>query len=218
METKEAVKKRILKIIKLLKKEYPDGKTALHFTTPLELLIATILSAQCTDERVNTVTGNLFKKYTSAKDYSDVELCELEKDIYSTGFFKNKAKSIKNCCRDLVERFGGEVPRTIEDLITLPGVGRKTANVILGSAFGIPGIVVDTHVRRLAQRLGLTNEDNPDKIEFELMEIVPKKEWTPFSFLLVDHGRKVCQARKPYCNECVIKELCLFSDRIKGLA
>lgn len=213
METNVKLKNRISKIIKLLKKEYPDGKTALHFSNALELLIATILSAQCTDERVNTVTGNLFKKYTSARDYADVELTELEKDIHSTGFYKNKAKNIKNCCREIGEHFGGEVPATMEDLITLPGVGRKTANVVLGSAFGIPGIVVDTHVGRLTQRLELTDQDDPDKIEFELMELIPKKEWTPFSFLLVDHGRKVCQSRKPHCFECKLNKLCPYQDK-----
>lgn len=213
METKVKLKNRISKIIKLLKKEYPDGKTALHFSNPLELLIATILSAQCTDERVNTVTSNLFKKYTSTRDYADVELTELEKDIHSTGFYKNKAKSIKNCCREIGEHFSGEVPATMEDLITLPGVGRKTANVVLGSAFGIPGIVVDTHVGRLTQRLELTDQDDPDKIEFELMELIPKNEWTPFSFLLVDHGRKICQSRKPHCFECKLNKLCPYQDK-----
>lgn len=213
METKAELKNRISKIIKLLKKEYPDAKTALHFSNPLELLIATILSAQCTDGRVNTVTNNLFKKYTSAREYADVELTELEKDIHSTGFYKNKAKSIKNCCREIGEHFGGEVPATMEDLITLPGVGRKTANVVLGSAFGIPGIVVDTHVGRLAQKLELTDQDDPDKMEIELIEIIPKKEWTSFSFLLIDHGRKICQSRKPRCFKCKLNKLCPYPDK-----
>jgi endonuclease-3 len=182
---KEIETKRLKEIMKILSGVIPDARIALKFSNPLELLIATILSAQCTDIKVNQVTSDLFKKYRSAKAYSEVPLAELEKDIRPTGFYRNKAKSIQKCCQELVNRFGGGVPKTLEDLVTLPGVGRKTANVILGNAFGIPGIVVDTHVRRLSQRIGLTKNQDPVKIEFDLMKIVPQEEWTHFSNLLV---------------------------------
>jgi endonuclease-3 len=200
--------KRVKAIIRILSKEIPDSRIALKFSNPLELLIATILSAQCTDVKVNQVTENLFKKYRSAQAYGESHLTELEEDIRPTGFYRNKAKSIQKCCQELVVRFKGEVPKTLEELVKLPGVGRKTANVILGSAFGVPGIVVDTHVHRVSQRIGLTKKDDPVKIEFDLMEIVPKEEWTHFSNLLVWHGRKTCTARRPLCESCPIRRWC----------
>ena len=209
---KQSNQKRVKEIIKVLSKEIPDSKIALNFSNPFELLIATILSAQCTDVKVNQVTADLFKKYRSVKDYAEVNLTELEEDIRSTGFYRNKATSIQKCCRELVARFGGKVPRTLEELVTLPGVGRKTANVILGNAFGIPGIVVDTHVHRVSQRIGLTQNEDPVKIEFDLMEIVPQEEWTHFSNLLIWHGRKTCIARKPLCQTCPIRKLCDYGS------
>jgi len=212
---KKADPKRVKDIIKVLTKGIPDTTIALTFSSPLELLIATILSAQCTDVRVNKVTATLFRKYRSAKDYAQADLSELEQDIRPTGFYRNKAKSIQKCCQELVGRFGGEVPKTLEEMVNLPGVGRKTANVILGNAFGIPGIVVDTHVHRVSQRIGLTKKDDPVKIEFDLMEIVPKEEWTHFSNLLIWHGRKTCVARKPLCDSCAIRKLCDFGSKLR---
>lgn len=205
---------RVKKIIKILTKEIPDSRIALRFSTPFELLIATILSAQCTDVKVNEVTKSLFKKYRFPKDYVEADLKELEEDIRPTGFYRNKAKAIQKCCQQLEERFGGEVPPSLEDLVTLPGVGRKTANVILGNAFGIPGIAVDTHVQRVSQRIGLTGFDDPVKIEFDLMEIVPQEEWTHFSNLMIWHGRRTCAARKPLCNQCVIRKWCDYGSKI----
>jgi len=205
---------RVAEIIKILSKEFPHTRTALNFTTPLELLIATILAAQCTDEQVNKVTPALFKKYPNARDYADAPIDELIPYIRSTGFFNNKAKSIKNCCNALVERYGGTVPKTMDELLTLTGVGRKTANVILGNIFGIPGIVVDTHVRRISARLGLTQNDDPDKIEFDLNAVVPREEWIHFSHLITYHGRKTCTARKSNCKECPINHLCPTSRKI----
>jgi len=202
--------KRVKEIIKTLSKEIPDSRIALNFSTPLELLIATILSAQCTDVKVNQVTGDLFKKYRSAKDYASVDLKELEEEIRPTGFYRNKAKSIQKCCQELVSRFGGDVPKNLDELVTLPGVGRKTANVILGNAYGIPGIAVDTHVRRVSRRIGLTENDDPVKIEFDLMEIVPEEEWTHFSNLLIWHGRRTCMAKKPLCEQCSIHKGCEY--------
>jgi endonuclease-3 len=181
----------------------------LNYSTPLELLVATILSAQCTDERVNIVTAGLFRKYRSAEDYLKAPQSELEQDIRSTGFFRNKAKAIQGACRLIVERYGGRVPDSIEDLLSLPGVARKTANVVLGNAFGIAsGIVVDTHVSRLSERLGLSSQKQPEKIERDLVELVPKKDWIEFSHLFIYHGRAVCKARSPMCDRCVIEELC----------
>jgi len=200
----------VKEIIKTLSKEIPDSRIALNFSTPLELLIATILSAQCTDVKVNQVTGDLFKKYRSAKDYASADLKELEEEIRPTGFYRNKAKSIQKCCQELVSRFGGDVPKNLEALVTLPGVGRKTANVILGNAYGIPGIAVDTHVRRVSRRIGLTENDDPVKIEFDLMEIVPEEEWTHFSNLLIWHGRRTCMAKKPLCEQCSIHKGCEY--------
>jgi len=213
---KQSDQRRVSEIIKILSEEIPDSRIALRFTNPLELLIATILSAQCTDVKVNQVTTDLFKKYHSAKDYAESNLVTLEEEIRPTGFYRNKAKSIQRCGQELVKRFGGEVPKTLEELVTLPGVGRKTANVILGNTFGIPGIVVDTHVHRVSQRIGLTKNDDPVKIEFDLMKIVPKEEWTHFSNLLVWHGRRICVARKPLCEQCPIRKLCDYGSKMKG--
>ena len=192
-----------------LKSEYPGAKTALDWSNPLELLVATILSAQTTDVRVNAVTSNLFAKYPTAADYAAADPTELQEDIRPTGFFRNKAKSLRGMARALVDEHGGEVPRTMEDLVALPGVGRKTANVVLGNAFGIDeGVVVDTHVRRLSNRLGFTTHSDPEKIERDLMQTVPKRDWTAFSHLLILHGRNVCKARKPACGDCVVNDLC----------
>jgi endonuclease-3 len=205
---------RVKEIIKILTEEIPDARIALRFSNPLELLIATILSAQCTDVKVNQVTVDLFKKYHSAKEYAEANLEKLEEEIRPTGFYRNKARSVQKCCQELMKRFGGEVPKTLEELITLPGVGRKTANVILGNVFGIPGIVVDTHVQRVSQRIGLTKNDDPVKIEFDLIEIVPKEEWTHFSNLLIWHGRRTCTARKPLCEQCPIRKWCDYGSKL----
>ncbi len=210
-------RRRAREIVKILSKDLPDSGIALRFSNPLELLIATILSAQCTDIRVNEVTKDLFKKYRSAEDYANANSAKLEQQIRPTGFFRNKTKSIQKCCLELVKRFGGEVPKTLEELVTLPGVGRKTANVILGNVFGIPGIVVDTHVHRVSKRIGLTGNDDPVKIEFDLMEIVPKEEWTHLSNLFIWHGRKICTARKPLCNICHILKLCDYGSKEMGV-
>jgi endonuclease-3 len=212
---KPTLQKKVKEILKALSKEIPDATIALKFSNPFELLIATILSAQCTDVKVNQVTASLFKKYRSAEGYAEIGLPELEEDIRPTGFYRNKAKSLQKCCRELVDRYGGMVPRSLDELVTLPGVGRKTANVILGNAFGVPGIVVDTHVQRLSQRIGLTRNQDPVKIEFDLMGIVPKEDWTRFSNLLVWHGRRTCIARKPLCEKCVIRAFCDYGSRGK---
>ncbi len=195
-------------IVRALNQAYPQVHTALTYRNPLELLVATILSAQCTDKRVNQVTQRLFGKYRSASDYAAVPLSELEEDIRPTGFFRNKAKNIQACCRELVRRHGGQVPRTLEELTALPGIGRKTANVVLGNAFNVPGIVVDTHVARIARRLGLTQEKDPVKIEFDLMSLIPKKQWTLFSHQLIEHGRTLCPARAPQCRDCFLRPFC----------
>ncbi len=205
----EDKKSRATHIFKLLKKEFPNPRTALHHQNAFQLLIATILSAQCTDERVNMVTPGLFKKYKSAKGFAEANPAELEADIRSTGFFRMKTRSIIGCCKALVERFGGEVPNTLEELVTLPGVGRKTANVVLGQAFGIAsGVVVDTHVHRLAQRLGFSTEDTAEKIEEDLMKLFPKKHWIDLGSMLILHGRRTCTARSPKCATCVVQEYC----------
>jgi len=198
-----------MKIIAVLRRTYPDAHCELNFSSPLELLIATILSAQCTDKRVNLVTAGLFKKYLRAADFANADLAILEQDIKTTGFFRNKAKNIKACCAALVEKHGGEVPRTMRELTALGGVGRKTANVVLGNAFGINvGVVVDTHISRLSQRLGLTKHTAPEKIEQDLMPLVPRRQWTLFSHWLIWHGRRRCGARKPDCLGCEIAKLC----------
>jgi endonuclease-3 len=202
-------RERVQKIIKLLAKEHPDAKIALHYTNPLELLVATVLSAQSTDKTVNQVTKSLFKKYRKAEDYANANLEDLQKDIKSTGFYRNKAKYLKKLGQVLVEKFGSEVPRTMDKLLTLPGVARKTANIVLSNAFGvIEGIAVDTHVRRLAQRLGLSDNKNPEKIEKDLMRLVPKEQWPKLTDLLIFHGRRVCTAKKPNCKGCVLNKLC----------
>jgi endonuclease-3 len=201
-------KRRVGEIIAILAREYPNARTALSFETPLELLVATVLSAQCTDERVNKVTEHLFKKYRSARDYARADLSELEEDIRPTGFFRNKAKAIKGFCSALVERHNGDVPASLDALVRLPGIGRKTANLVLAEAFDIPGIVVDTHVLRLSRLIGLTSNTDATKVEFDLMEIVPEEQWRLFSNLLILHGRAICIARKPRHNECSIVDLC----------
>ena len=208
--------KNIAAILDILDTTYPEAKISLDFSNPLELLVATVLSAQCTDERVNQVTKKLFKKYRTAVDYANAPPGELEEDIRSTGFFRNKAKSLKNCGAELVEKHQAEVPDSLEELVKLPGIGRKTANVILGNAFNTPGIVVDTHVGRISQRIGLTLQRDPVKIEFDLMERIPEKKWTVFSHQLIQHGRRVCKARKPQCSECTLLEHCDHGQVIAG--
>jgi endonuclease III len=209
MAIKPGAKRYAAKVVKVLRESYPDARCALDFRSPLELLVATILSAQCTDVRVNIVTKGLFRKYPDAAAYAGASLEELKEDIRSTGFFNNKAKNIQACCRMLVERFHGQVPKDIDELIELPGIGRKTANVILGTAFGIAsGVVVDTHVIRLSRRLGMTEEKDPDKIERDLMASIPENQWINFSHRLIHHGRQCCVARKPHCDRCPLGEIC----------
>ena len=208
-ETAKTKIDRTDKIIVGLDNTYPDAHCELEHENPLQLLVATILSAQCTDKRVNIVTETLFKKYRSAKDFAEASVSELEKDVRTTGFYKNKARNIKAACRDIVEKHGGKVPQTMEELIELGGVGRKTANVVLGNAFDINvGVVVDTHVGRLSHRLGFTSQKAPEKIETDLMKLVPQKDWTLFSHLLIWHGRRRCFARKPDCANCEVLKLC----------
>ena len=203
------LKKRVRKIISLLKRAYPDAKCSLNHSNAFELLIATILSAQCTDARVNIVTQDLFRKYRKPDDYLKVSDKELQRDIRTTGFFRNKTKSIQGTAKALTEQHGGVVPATMEELLELPGVARKTANVVLGNAFGISaGVVVDTHVTRLSRRLGLTKQKSPEKIEQDLIAIVPKKDWVIFPHLFIAHGRAICKARNPLCAECVVEKLC----------
>jgi len=208
-ETKSQLKERTEKIIKLLKRAHPDAKCALNHSNAFELLIATILSAQCTDERVNKVTADLFRKYRKPEAYLKVPATELQEDIRTTGFFRNKTKSIQGACKMLVEEFDGEVPQSMAELLKLPGVARKTANVVLGVAYGkSEGVVVDTHVSRLSHRLKLTRHRDAGKIEKDLMEIVPRRNWIEFAHLLIFHGRRICKARRPLCEECVVEELC----------
>jgi endonuclease-3 len=208
MRTSDPLRTRARRLVRLLARAYPDAHCALHHHGPLQLLVATILSAQCTDARVNMVTPALFTRYPDAAAFANAKPRELEKLIHSTGFFRNKARNIIACCQQLVARHGGEVPATMEELVPLPGVGRKTANVILGNAFGVPGIPVDTHVGRLSQRLGLTTASDPVKIERDLARLIPRKEWTMFGHRLIFHGRQVCHARKPLCEQCTLAELC----------
>ena len=214
-ESREAKRARARKIVRALKKAYPDAKIALDFETPLELLVATILSAQCTDERVNTVTPALFKKYPSARDYVRAEAAALEQEVRSTGFYRAKTRSIMGMAKALVDNHGGEVPRTREALTSLPGVGLKTANVILGNAFGEPAIAVDTHVFRVSQRLGLARSEDPDEIHDQLVEVLPRREWTLTTHLLQSHGRRCCIARKPRCPGCPVLALCPWPDKTK---
>jgi len=202
-------KQRTTKIIELLEKQYPNAKTALNYTNPLEILVATMLSAQTTDVTVNIVTQTLFKKYHTAEDYANANLKELEQDIRSTGFYHNKARNLQKCCRLLIEKFHSQVPKTMEELIELPGVARKTANIVLYNAYGtIAGIAVDTHVRRLSERLGLTQQKDQDKIEQDLMQITPKEKWMELTDLLIFHGRQICNAKKPKCEVCVLNKIC----------
>lgn len=209
MAVEQDRKGRARKIVRRLAKEYPDADCTLDFRSPLELLVATILSAQCTDARVNQVTKDLFRKYRSAADYAAAPAGELERDIQSTGFFRNKAKSLRGCCRQLIDEHGGRVPDRMDDLVRLPGIGRKTANVILGNAFDqATGVVVDTHVKRVSYRCGLTRQKDPVKIERDLMQLVPKKEWVAFGHRMILHGRRVCTARKPACSDCCLDDLC----------
>ncbi len=208
-ETPEEKKKRARKIIALLSKAYPEAKCSLEHKNPLQLLVATILSAQCTDKRVNLVTPTLFARFKTAKDFALAGLPELEEYVRTTGFYRNKAKSVKAAGQALVEKHGGQVPKTMEELIHLPGVGRKTANVVLGTGYGIAsGVVVDTHVSRIAARLGLASESSPEKMEKHLMEVIPKKDWILFPHQIIHHGRAVCKAQRPNCPGCVLNKLC----------
>ena len=203
------VEERAPEINRILSETYPQAKVALNFSTPLEMLVATILSAQCTDERVNQVTASLFQKYRTCEDYLRVPEAELAADIKPTGFFNQKTRAIRGACQRIVEIYGGQVPDTMGDLLTLPGVARKTANIVLGNAFGkVEGIAVDTHVRRLAERLGFTTEKDPDKIERDLMRLVPRDRWFPFTDVLIEHGRRICTARNPKCEICPVNHLC----------
>lgn len=210
----DADRVRAGEIVTLLRQDYPDARCSLNFTTPLELLVATVLSAQCTDERVNAVTASLFSKYRSAAEYAAAPPEVLEQDIKSTGFYRNKAKHIRAAAQMLVDQYGGEVPRTMQALLTLPGVARKTANVVLGNAYGIvEGVVVDTHVARIAQRLGLTESDDPGRIEQDLMAVLPQEDWLDFSHLVIYHGRAICQARRALCEQCHLRALCPTGQR-----
>jgi len=207
------IEERAPEIVRILSKAYPDAHVALEFSSPLEMLVATILSAQCTDERVNRVTKTLFAKYRKPEDYLRVPETELAAAVKPTGFFNQKTKSIRGACRRIVEAYGGKVPDTMEGLLSLPGVARKTANIVLGNAYGkVDGIAVDTHVRRLANRLGFSEQNDPDKIEADLMRLVPKKRWFHFTYVLIDHGRVLCQARAPRCADCPVNRLCPASS------
>jgi endonuclease-3 len=217
LENATAKKRRVKIIIERLRAAYPDAHCSLNYSTPLELLAATILSAQCTDERVNRVTETLFRKYRSAADFAAADIAELEQDVRPTGFFRNKAKSLQGMGEAIVQRFDGEVPRTMQELLTLPGVARKTANVVLGNAFGdAPGVVVDTHVTRLAARLGLSHAPTAEKIERDLMPLVPRNEYVMFPHLMICHGRAVCKARTPQCAECVLRDVCPQAQAEEG--
>ncbi len=212
---------RVKEMIRLLRKHYPQARTALAYRNPLQILVATILAAQCTDERVNKVTPELFRKYPTAAEFARADRAALESEVRSTGFFRNKAKNIIGAAQTIVRDFGGRVPDTMDELVTLPGVARKTANIVLSAGYGkAEGIAVDTHARRLSQRLGLSKEEDPVKIERDLMAIVPRKDWIDFNFLLVEHGRAICQARKPKCPECFLRHLCpsavVFYPELKG--
>ena len=209
LSSMESPERRIKKIIRQLRKAYPDSRTSLVYKTSLQLLIATILSAQCRDERINRITPFLFNKYRGASDFAKAGQGTLEKEIRSCGFYRNKAKNVIGACRKIVDDYGGKVPDSMEKLVTLPGVARKTANIVLSSCFGkAEGIAVDTHVRRLAGRLGLSRNSDADKIEQDLMRIVPRDDWIDINYIFVNHGRSVCRAKKPLCSECVIRKLC----------
>ncbi len=206
------MKNRVNKIRKILRTTYPNVKTQLRHQNPFQLLVSTILSAQCTDRQVNAVTGKLFDTYKTPKDFSEAPQEAVEKLVHPTGFFRNKAKNIRNCSKALLENYSGRVPKTLEELVRLPGVGRKTANVVLGAAFNTPGMVVDTHVARISARLGLTKNKDPSKIEFDLMDIIPKMDWSDFSLRLVHFGREFCKARKPDCPNCPLAKLCDYEN------
>jgi len=213
VESRKKMRERAEAVLKILDPLYPREKTALKYRTSFQLLVATILSAQCTDKRVNEVTEKLFKKYKTPEDFLKVPIARLEEEIRPTGFFRNKAKALKGCSRGLVDLYGGEVPSTMEEMLKLPGVGRKTANCVLGAAFDVPGVVVDTHVKRLAQRLGFTNNQDPDRIERDLQELLPPERWRRFSDVLIYHGREVCKARKPAHDRCAVFHLCPSKDQ-----
>jgi endonuclease III len=209
MTRESPIEERSPEIIRRLSKAYPEAGIALRASNPLEMLVATILSAQCTDERVNKVTETLFQKYRSPEDYLSVSVSELSADIKPTGFFNQKAASIRGACQRIVEVYGGRVPETMEDVLTLPGVARKTANIVLGNSFGtVEGIAVDTHVRRVSQRLGFTEQVDPTKIERDLMGLIPRKRWFDFTYVLIEHGRAICTARSPVCQDCPVNDLC----------
>lgn len=211
----EAINKqaRCIEVMERLRSIYPKARCTLNYKNPLELLVATILAAQCTDERVNQVTPALFQKYKTPEDYVAVDVTELEEDIRSCGFYRNKARCIQRACKAILERFGGQVPGDMDSLVSLDGVGRKTANVLLNECFGVPGIIVDTHCARLARRLGFTKEEDPVKIEEDLMKLWPREHWGTYSHTLVFHGRSVCLARSPKCQECVVEDMCPFPDK-----
>lgn len=210
-------KVHIMEILEILEREYPEARIFLNWRTPLELLIATILAAQCTDERVNEVTKDLFKKYQSAEDFAAADIRTLEEEIRPTGFYRNKAKNIVSCCLVLVEKHRGEVPNSLDDLVSLPGVGRKTANIVLGNAYGQEAIAVDTHVGRVTSRMGLATSKDPDKIEEELREIIPQNKWTRSTHLFGFHGRRICQAKKPLCSSCVVRDFCKTGAVLLGI-
>lgn len=205
---------RVTEIIKVFDEQYADATCSLEYQDPLQLLISTQLAAQCTDARVNIVTKDLFRKYRNVQDFANADLEELEQDIKSTGFYHNKAKNIINTCKMLIRDFGGQVPSNMEDLLKLPGVGRKTANLVLGDCFGVPGVVVDTHAKRLSNRIGLTTHEDPEKIEYDLMKVVPREHWGSFCHQLVYHGRAVCNARKPACHRCGIIRWCDYGQKL----
>ncbi len=206
-------KEKVIEILKVFDRLYPDAKCSLEYSSPLQLLISTQLAAQCTDARVNIVTKDLYTKYKNAEDFANADINELEQDIKSTGFYRNKAKNIKECCRLLVDRYKQEIPNNMEELTALPGVGRKTANLVLYEVYGIQGIIVDTHAKRLSNRIGLTKNENPEKIEYDLQKVVPKERWADFCHFLVSHGRMVCKARKPDCDKCEIRQYCNYYSK-----
>ena len=209
-------KERVSRITEILTKTHPEAKVALKFSNPIEMLISTILSAQCTDERVNLITSDLFRKYRTPEEYANSDLKELESAIRSTGFYRSKAKNIRNACRMIVDKFHSQVPKTMEELTSLPGVGRKTANIVLSNAYGIvEGIAVDTHVARVSKRLGLAKSDDPEKIERDLMRIIPRELWFSFTYRIIEHGRKICTARKPLCPECPLNTICPSAFKFK---
>ncbi len=208
-------KQKVVEILKVLDELYPNAECSLEYENPLQLLISTQLAAQCTDARVNIVAKDLYKKYQTAEDFANADLSELEQDIRSTGFYRNKAKNIIACCKQLVEKYDGKIPNNMEELLQLPGVGRKTANLVLYEIYGIQGVVVDTHAKRLSNHIGLTKNEDPEKIEYDLQKIVPKERWADFCHKLVFHGREICNARKPDCENCKINSLCDHYKKIK---